>query len=103
MASPLSSASASIRIMFSQKLTKTIRLHNVISTHIQRTLSSTAVSDVKMIRRGDHSIACKVIMGGNPGIIFCPGFQSNMMGVKATALEKYATEHNLAYVRFESY
>ena len=35
-----------------------------------------------------------------PGIVFCPGFQSTMEGVKALSLEKYCMEKGLHYVRF---
>ena len=34
-----------------------------------------------------------------PGIIFCEGFQSNMLGVKAIALEEYCKKKKLNYIR----
>ena len=36
-----------------------------------------------------------------PGLIFCGGFMSDMTGTKATALEAYAREQGLAFVRFD--
>jgi hypothetical protein len=99
MAAPLSKTSGTTTIMFLQKSIRVLRPLNIAASHTQRRFVSQAMKDVKLLRRGEHNIAYKVTSGGSPGIIFCPGFQSNMMGVKATALERYATEHNLAYVR----
>jgi len=36
-----------------------------------------------------------------PGLVFCGGFMSDMTGTKATALEAYAREQGLAFVRFD--
>ena len=36
-----------------------------------------------------------------PGLVFCGGFVSDMTGTKATALEAYARDRGLAFVRFD--
>jgi pimeloyl-ACP methyl ester carboxylesterase len=36
-----------------------------------------------------------------PGLIFLGGFMSDMAGTKALALEAYARERGLAYLRFD--
>jgi pimeloyl-ACP methyl ester carboxylesterase len=38
---------------------------------------------------------------GRPGLVFCGGFASDMTGTKATALEAYARDRGLAFVRFD--
>ncbi len=38
---------------------------------------------------------------GCPGLVFCGGFASDMTGTKATALEGYARDRGLAFVRFD--
>ena len=52
------------------------------------------------LQRGKMSaVAYRHMPGENPGVIFLPGFQSNMQGVKALALESYCRERGLAYTR----
>lgn len=38
---------------------------------------------------------------GSPGLLFCPGFMSDMAGSKALALEAWATENGVACTRFD--
>ena len=66
--------------------------------NFRRCLSDTTV-EVKYLKRGQDAIAYRVIPGDSPGIVFCPGFQSNMMGVKGNAMEEYCKRKGLAYVR----
>jgi len=42
-----------------------------------------------------------VISGGGPGLFWLGGFNSDMQGTKALALEAWAAEHNRACVRFD--
>lgn len=39
--------------------------------------------------------------GSTPGIVFCAGFNSNMQGVKALALEQWCREQGRQYTRFD--
>jgi pimeloyl-ACP methyl ester carboxylesterase len=39
--------------------------------------------------------------GTNPGVIFCPGFKSDMQGTKALALETWCTEQGIQFTRFD--
>lgn len=59
---------------------------------------------------GDPSVATKPdgatiayhrTPGKNPGVVFLGGFQSDMTGTKATALDAYCTERGRAYLRFD--
>ena len=47
-------------------------------------------------RQGDASAR-----GGLPGVIFLAGFNSNMNGSKATALEQFCTERKQGFLRFD--
>jgi len=49
----------------------------------------------------DIKIAYSKLAGKEPGVIFCCGFMSDMMGAKATFLEKICQEKGLAFVRFD--
>ena len=99
MAAPLQILPLLSKIMFLRKFAQTVRHSRILKINMQTKNISTAVDNVKLLRRGEESIAYRVMTGNNPGIVFCPGFQSNMMGVKANALEKYCKENSLAYVR----
>ena len=47
------------------------------------------------------AIAYRHIPGNTPGILFCAGFNSNMQGVKALALEQWAREQGRQFTRFD--
>ena len=46
-------------------------------------------------------LAYRRLDGKAPGVVFCPGFKSDMTGSKATALETLARGIGRAYVRFD--
>src|SRR5258707_8311949 len=48
-----------------------------------------------------RSIAVRARAGGGPGLFWLGGFNSDMQGTKALALESWAAEHNRACVRFD--
>src|SRR5216684_4540879 len=48
-----------------------------------------------------RSIAVRARAGGGPGLFWLGGFNSDMQGTKALALEGWAAEHNRACVRFD--
>src|SRR5258707_13822969 len=48
-----------------------------------------------------RSIAVRARAGGGPGLFWLGGFNSDMQGTKALALEAWAAEHNRACVRFD--
>ncbi|XP_038066128.1 palmitoyl-protein thioesterase ABHD10, mitochondrial-like isoform X2 [Patiria miniata] len=52
-------------------------------------------------RDGDNTVAYRQTGGKSPGVMFLPGFMSNMNGGKACELEKYCRRAGLAYVRFD--
>ena len=47
------------------------------------------------------SIAYRHLPGREPGIIFCSGFNSNMQGTKALALERWASQEGRQFTRFD--
>lgn len=47
------------------------------------------------------SIAYRHLSGREPGIIFCSGFNSNMQGNKALALEQWASQEGRQFTRFD--
>ena len=49
----------------------------------------------------NQKIAYKYIKGGNPGIIFVHGLNSDMQGIKAITIEKYAKKNKLSFLRFD--
>ena len=49
----------------------------------------------------NQKIAYKYIKGKSPGIIFIHGLNSDMQGIKALSVEKYAKKNNLAFLRFD--
>jgi pimeloyl-ACP methyl ester carboxylesterase len=60
------------------------------------------VADVAFLARGDrHQIAYVRTPGRAPGIVFLPGFRSDMEGGKALALEAACVRAGRAYVRFD--
>ena len=58
-----------------------------------------------LIRSSGASLAYHITPGSQsnslPGIIFLPGFMSNMNGEKALIIENFAQEHGQAFVRFD--
>ena len=71
------------------------------STHVPPDLQYLIRGDgVKIAYRRYKPPKDKQDDNSKPGIIFCPGFQSTMEGVKALSLEKYCIEKGLDYVRF---
>ena len=53
------------------------------------------------INNFNQKIAYKYTRGGNPGIIFVHGLNSDMEGLKAITIEKYAKKNNLSFLRFD--
>ncbi|KAM6144478.1 palmitoyl-protein thioesterase ABHD10, mitochondrial [Phoenicopterus ruber ruber] len=59
-------------------------------------------SSVSFLTRPDRpNLAYHKLKGRNPGVIFLPGFNSNMNGLKATALEDFCSSLGHAFVRFD--
>ena len=54
-----------------------------------------------LINKKNQKIAYKAIKGGTPGLIFIHGLNSDMTGLKAKNIEKYAKKNKLAFVRFD--
>ena len=54
-----------------------------------------------LINNKNQKIAYKALKGKSPGIIFLHGLNSDMHGIKALSIEKYAKKHNLSYIRFD--
>jgi pimeloyl-ACP methyl ester carboxylesterase len=50
---------------------------------------------------GQRRIAVRPRTGGAPGLFWLGGFNSDMQGTKALALDEWADEHNRACVRFD--
>jgi len=62
-------------------------------------------SQQTLFRSSGEFIAYEMFSGSSsncsPGIIFLPGFMSDMSGDKALAIEKFAMEHGQPFVRFD--
>ena len=54
-----------------------------------------------LINKKNQKIAYKMSKGRSPGIIFIHGLNSNMNGLKALSIEKYAKKNKLSFVRFD--
>ena len=50
---------------------------------------------------GPRRIAVRARAGGAPGLFWLGGFNSDMQGTKALALDAWAAEHHRACVRFD--
>ena len=50
---------------------------------------------------GQRRIAVRARAGGAPGLFWLGGFNSDMQGIKALALDKWAADHGRACVRFD--
>ncbi|MCZ6764902.1 MAG: alpha/beta hydrolase [Alphaproteobacteria bacterium] len=58
--------------------------------------------DPHRLDRGDGEfIAYQAGAGAGPAVVFCPGFNSDMAGIKATALADFCAAESRAYVRFD--
>jgi pimeloyl-ACP methyl ester carboxylesterase len=54
------------------------------------------------LRRGETvTIAYHHHPGARPGVIFCPGFKSDMAGTKASALDRFCRSRGQQYTRFD--
>ena len=49
----------------------------------------------------NHKIAYKTVKGRGLGIIFIHGLNSDMNGIKALTIEKYAKKNNLNFIKFD--
>ena len=61
---------------------------------------------VHRLARPDDNYLCYHHTPGKenvPGVLFLGGFQSDMSGTKATALEKYAQQNHVPFTRFDYY
>jgi len=69
------------------------------------TISAAPDQEPAFIRVGQDSgarrIAVRARAGGSPGLFWLGGFNSDMMGTKALALDAWAAEHGRACVRFD--
>lgn len=52
-------------------------------------------------RDGSVAIAYHHRPGSLPGVVFCPGFKSDMTGTKATALERFCRSRGQQFTRFD--
>ena len=53
-----------------------------------------------IINRQNQKIFYKSVKGNSPGLIFIHGLNSDMNGVKALSIQKYAKKNKLAFIRF---
>ncbi|XP_058517852.1 palmitoyl-protein thioesterase ABHD10, mitochondrial isoform X2 [Ochotona princeps] len=59
-------------------------------------------ASVSFLKRPDlPKLAYKQLKGKSPGIIFIPGYLSNMNGTKALAIEEFCKSLGHAYIRFD--
>ncbi len=61
----------------------------------------TAPVELRFLTHGDARIAYRHSAGRTPGIVFCPGFKSDMTGDKALALEEWCCATGRQYTRFD--
>ena len=54
-----------------------------------------------LLNKKKQKIAYKYSNGKKPGIIFIHGLNSNMEGLKALSIEKYARKKNISFLRFD--
>ncbi len=61
-------------------------------------------AETKMLDTGDgERLAYCHLEGEEPGVLFCPGFHSDMQGDKALALHGWCERHGRQYTRFDYY
>ncbi len=58
-------------------------------------------SSVSTISMDGHELAYEAVPGRAPGVVFLPGFKSDMTGSKATALRDLALRRGQAFTRFD--
>lgn len=58
-------------------------------------------ASLSTISAGGHAIAFEAVPGRSPGVIFLPGFKSDMTGTKALALRDWALRRGQAFTRFD--
>ena len=81
------------------------RFMKLVNPNNVRRFSSTNIflSEVQYLTRPNgNKVAYRQNVSDNldsVGVVFCSGFQSNMQGVKAVALENYCKSSNLPFVR----
>ena len=54
-----------------------------------------------LINKKNQKIAYKSVKGKSPGLVFVHGLNSDMNGIKANTIEKYAKKNNLSFIRFD--
>ena len=60
------------------------------------------MSDTQFLALADGStIAYTHLPGREPGVLFCSGFNSNMQGTKALALQQWASDEGRQFTRFD--
>ena len=58
-------------------------------------------SSLSTISAGGHQLAYEALPGSAPGVVFLPGFKSDMAGTKATALRDWCLRRRQAFTRFD--
>ncbi|MEM8561757.1 MAG: alpha/beta hydrolase [Pseudomonadota bacterium] len=59
---------------------------------------------IRLLTCSDGSkLAYEHLPGAEPGVLFCPGFHSNMQGLKALELRQWAVGQGRQYTRFDYY
>ncbi|XP_074157265.1 palmitoyl-protein thioesterase ABHD10, mitochondrial [Sminthopsis crassicaudata] len=102
----LVSAAASVRPKSWDWATITFGLAALLSRRIERTPRRLPVcrwrTNLSYLNRPDlPNLAYKKLKGKTPGIIFIPGYLSNMNGTKAMAIEEFCKSLGHAYIRFD--
>lgn len=91
---------ASVRKAAVSSLRQLFHFNKSVSGHLNTVQRYCSTSGTRFLPLANgNKIAYKATKGEDPGIIFLPGFQSNMQGVKATALEGYCRKKGLSYIR----
>ena len=54
-----------------------------------------------LINNKNQRIAYKMVEGREPGIVFIHGLKSDMNGLKAVSIQKYAKKNHLSFLRFD--
>ncbi len=89
-------------------ISKYIRIKAIVKHAVQHSKSRyfSSESNISFLDRNNgRKLAYKICTTEDmsmtkPGLIFCPGFQANMQGVKALALEEYCRERDMGFVRY---
>jgi pimeloyl-ACP methyl ester carboxylesterase len=58
-------------------------------------------ASLSTISAGGHELAYEAVPGRGPGVIFLPGFKSDMTGTKAVALRDWCVKRGQAFTRFD--